>query len=256
MTSTDTVDPAVAEAWLHRWDAQQEHYIADRELRFTVIGDVVSDTLGQHSSPTVLDLGCGPGSLAARLATRLPAAQLVGIDADPLLLAFARATAPTSARFVEARLGVPGWTTALGLTGPVQAAVSTTALHWLSEEALGQLYRDLADLLEPGGVFVDGDHFVEGQSRLHELQKVVRRQREERRGVTANENWQQWWAAVEAEETFADLLAQRRARAVTAEHHGVGARLDVHLELLHRAGFREIGTVWQSGDDRVLVAVR
>ena len=256
MTSTDVVDPAVAAAWLRRWDAQQEHYIADRELRFTVIGDVVSHTVGHHPSPTVLDLGCGPGSLASRLATRLPTAQLVGIDADPLLLAFARATAPASTRFVEARMGVPGWTTALGLTGSVQAAVSTTALHWLSEEALGQLYRDLADLIEPGGVFVDGDHFVDGQSRLHELQKVVRRRREERQGVTANENWQQWWAAVEAEETFADLLALRRERAVTAEHHGVGARLDVHLELLHQAGFREIGTVWQSGDDRVLVAVR
>ena len=43
MTSTDIVDPAVATAWLRRWDAQQEHYIADRELRFTVIGDVLAD---------------------------------------------------------------------------------------------------------------------------------------------------------------------------------------------------------------------
>jgi trans-aconitate methyltransferase len=256
MTSTDIVAPAVAAAWLRRWDAQQEHYIADRELRFTVIGDVVADTLRQHPSPTVLDLGCGPGSLAARLADRLPAAHFVGIDTDPLLLAFARATAPSAVRFVEARLGVPGWTDALGLTGKVQAAVSTTALHWLSEEGLGQLYRDLADLIEPGGVLVNGDHFVEDQPRLYELQTLVRREHERRRGVTDNENWQQWWAAVEAEETFADLLAQRRERAVSAEDHGVGAQLTVHVKLLRAAGFREVGTVWQSGDDRVLVAVR
>jgi trans-aconitate methyltransferase len=256
MTSTDTVDPAVAAAWLRRWDAQQERYIADRELRFTVIGDVLADTLSQHSSPTVLDLGCGPGSLAARLSDRLPAAHFVGIDADPLLLAFARATAPSAVRFVEARLGRPGWTNSLEVTGKVQAAVSTTALHWLSEEGLGQLYRDLAELIEPGGVLVNGDHFVDDQPRLRELQKVVRLDRERRQGVTENEDWQQWWTAVEAEETFADLLAQRRERAVPAEDHGVGARLDVHLNSLREAGFREVGTVWQSGDDRVLVAVR
>ena len=256
MTSTDTVDPAVAAAWLRRWDAQQERYIADRELRFTVIGDVLADTLSQHSSPTVLDLGCGPGSLAARLSDRLPTAHLVGIDTDPLLLAFARATAPSAVRFVEARLGVPGWTDSLEITGKVQAAVSTTALHWLSEEGLGRLYRDLAELIEPGGVLVNGDHFVDDQPRLRELQKVVRLDRERRQGVTENEDWQQWWAAVEAEETFADLLAQRRERAVPSDHHGVGARLEVHLKSLRKAGFREVGTVWQSGDDRVLAAVR
>jgi SAM-dependent methyltransferase len=256
MTSTDIVDPAVAAAWLRRWDAQQEHYIADRELRFTVIGDVLTDTLGEYSSPTVLDLGCGPGSLAVRLATRLPTAHLVGIDTDPLLLAFGRATAPSAVRFVEAQLGTPGWTDALELTGKVQAAVSTTALHWLSEEALGQLYRDLADLIEPGGVFVDGDHFVEAQPRLRDLQKVVRREREARQGVTENENWAQWWAAVESDESLAGLIEQRRQRAVAAHGHGTGAHLDVHLELLRAAGFSEVGFVWQSGDDRVLVAVR
>jgi SAM-dependent methyltransferase len=256
MTSTDVVDPAVAAEWLRRWDAQQEHYIADRELRFTVIGDVLADTLGEHSSPTVLDLGCGPGSLASRLANRLPAAQLVGIDTDPLLMAFGRATAPSAVRFVEAQLGAPGWTDALALTGKVQAAVSTTALHWLSEEALGRLYRDLAELIEPGGVFVDGDHFTEAQPRLRELQTVVRREREVRQGVTENENWAQWWAAIEAEESLAELVEQRRQRAVAAHGHGTGPLLETHLELLEAAGFREVGTVWQSGDDRVLVAVR
>jgi trans-aconitate methyltransferase len=35
----------------------------------------------------VLDLGCGPGSLAARLLERLPAASVVAIDSYPLLLA-------------------------------------------------------------------------------------------------------------------------------------------------------------------------
>jgi trans-aconitate methyltransferase len=35
----------------------------------------------------VLDLGCGPGSLAGRLAARLPTAEIIGLDQDPVLLA-------------------------------------------------------------------------------------------------------------------------------------------------------------------------
>jgi hypothetical protein len=34
------------------------------------------------------------------------------------------------------------------------------------------------------------------------------------------------------------------------------ATLDDHVELLTAAGFAEVGTVWQHGTDRVLVAVR
>ncbi|OLT16976.1 hypothetical protein BJF78_13655 [Pseudonocardia sp. CNS-139] len=65
----------VAAAWIDRWDAQQTRYIADREERFAVIGDVVAHALGPAGDPVVLDVGCGPGSLSARLAHRLPGAR-------------------------------------------------------------------------------------------------------------------------------------------------------------------------------------
>jgi SAM-dependent methyltransferase len=46
----------------------------------------------------VLDLGCGTGTLAVWLKQRTPAAEVVGLDADPAVLALARrkATRPTS----------------------------------------------------------------------------------------------------------------------------------------------------------------
>ncbi|MGH3972907.1 MAG: hypothetical protein ACRDS9_06235 [Pseudonocardiaceae bacterium] len=62
----------VATTWITRWDAQQTRYIADREERFAVIGDVVTRVVGDSLAPVVLDIGCGPGSLAERLAARLP----------------------------------------------------------------------------------------------------------------------------------------------------------------------------------------
>jgi len=44
--------------------------------------DAVQECAGRPD-PLVLDLGCGPGSLAVRLLGRIPAATVVGIDASP-----------------------------------------------------------------------------------------------------------------------------------------------------------------------------
>ena len=74
--------------WLARWDAQQQRHIPDREERFAAMVDAVAAFAGPE--PRVLDLGCGPGSLSARVLDRIPGASVVAIDADPVLLAIGR----------------------------------------------------------------------------------------------------------------------------------------------------------------------
>jgi SAM-dependent methyltransferase len=247
-----TLDAELAGTWVRRWDAQQEFYIADREERFAVIGDVVAHVLGGGGG-AVLDLGCGPGSLAGRLAGRLPGARIVGVDADPVLLALGRGRYGSVVEFVDADLGGTEW---LGrVPAVVDAAVSTTALHWLEPGQLAGVYRALADRLRPGGVFVNGDHVTLGDPGLDELSVVVREGRAARAGVTENEDWAGWWAAVGAEPALASLLGERSRRAVA--HHGSN-QLSVaeHRDLLLSVGFRSAGPVWQSGDDHVLVAIR
>jgi SAM-dependent methyltransferase len=246
------MDTQTAQAWLRRWDAQQEHYIADREERFTVIGDVVEQATAGIDHPLVLDLGCGPGSLASRLAGRFPAAEIIGIDVDPVLLALARATVPNSVRIVDTDLTALA---GLPVDRPVDAAVSTTALHWLSDEPLGGLYRSLAGLLRPGGTLVNGDHLYDTQPRLAELAKAVREARERRVGVTDNEDWAAWWEAVAADPELTDLATERQRRGLIGGH-GNGLGLARHIELLRAAGFAEAGPLWQVGDDTVLVGVR
>ena len=87
-----------AQAWIDRWDAQQQAYLPDREERFTALIDAVEEAAGRPD-PLILDLGCGPGSLAVRLLDRLPQATVIAIDADPLLLALGRAaSSPTRPR--------------------------------------------------------------------------------------------------------------------------------------------------------------
>jgi SAM-dependent methyltransferase len=246
------MDMAGARAWVDRWDRQQERYIPEREGRFDVIVDVVAQVTANEPAPVVLDLGCGPGSLSARLAARLPKASIVALDLDPVLLTLARHAYPDAARFVDADLASPGW---LALSGPVDAAVSTTALHWLDEDRLPEVYADLAERLRPGGVLVNGDNLYDEQPTLAELASGVRAARAERAGVNGNEEWAAWWETVAADPELGGLLAERDRRGLTR-----GSRNELplrrHVELLRAAGFTEVGTVWQLGDDVVLVAVR
>ncbi|GII56468.1 hypothetical protein Pth03_48570 [Planotetraspora thailandica] len=109
----------VARDWVDRWDRQQEGYLPEREERFTALIDAVEAGTGRPD-PLVVDLGCGPGSLAARLLDRLPQATVVAVDTDPVLLSLGRARygGRDGLRFVDLDLRVPGWTAGLGLDRP------------------------------------------------------------------------------------------------------------------------------------------
>ena len=246
-----------ARHWLDRWDRQQEVYITDREERFAVVGDVV-EAASDRPDPLIVDLGCGPGSLASRLAHRMPQARIVGIDSDPLLLEMARSAYGDlpGLRFVEGDLRTPGWHHRLGLDRRPDAFVSTTALHWMNRRELARLVRECAELIRPGGVFVNGDHIEDGdvQPRLDEMTRVVRLGRERRARAGGDEDWQTWWHAVESAPELADLVAARAARSV--EHAKSGApMISEHVAMLRAAGFAEAGAVWQIGDDRVVVGI-
>jgi SAM-dependent methyltransferase len=268
---TDTLTQAAAAAWIQRWDAQQQYLLPDREERFTALIDAVQECAGRPD-PLVLDLGCGPGSLAVRLLERIPAASVIAIDADPLLLALgqtalgvpSRSPAGSeqagSLRFADQDLRAPGWSRALGLERQADAAVSTTALHWLPQDALAAMYAELATVLRPGGLLLNGDHLTEDPQAAPTLARLGRAliEREERRRAPGGygETWDSWWDAVHADPALADPVADRALRAFVPEHHGSpSGRLDVHVDALRAAGFAEIGTLWQRGDNRLLCGV-
>jgi SAM-dependent methyltransferase len=256
-----TIDGTVATAWIERWDAQQELYMPDREERFTALIDAVEEGAGRPD-PLVIDLGCGPGSLSVRLLKRLPEATVVAVDADPLLLGLGRAAAGKPApRFVEADLAQPGWSTALGLDRPADAAVSTTALHWLAPQRLAVMYAELATIIAPGGLLLNGDHLAEDKETAPVLARLgwalIEREEARRRSGDRPEDWSAWWAAATADPLLADLVAERARKQVESDHHGSpSGLLSTHVDALGAAGFAEIGTLWQRGENRLLCAVR
>ncbi len=250
----------VAQSWINWWDRQQETFLADREERFTALIDALEAGAGRPD-PLVLDLGCGPGSLAVRLLGRLPGATVVAVDTDPVLLSLGRACYADlpGLRFADLDLADAGWTGRLDLDRPVDAAVSTTALHWLAPDRLRALYAELSTVLRPGGLLLNGDHFQRADTApaLAAMERAVSRRAAERRaggspGPRTGE-WERWWQAVAADPILGELHARRPAGA--GHHDSPSGDLTVHVDALRAAGFPEIGTLWQHGDDRLLCAV-
>ncbi|MER8029944.1 class I SAM-dependent methyltransferase [Streptomyces bauhiniae] len=251
------VSMAAAKTWVERWERQQQHYAVDREERFTVITDVVEHMTADRLRPLLLDLGCGPGSLSARLADRLPDAEIIAVDMDPLLLELGRTHHADAARYVEATIGADGWTDVVGVDRPVDAAVSTTALHYLAEPSLLDTYRSLAGLLRPGGVLVNGDHFPPADGACASVTAHLGRRLAERTNAHSSEDWQSWWAAAALDPELADLFDERRQRLSSGGGNASGHFSAAHhTELLLRSGFAHASQVWQYGDSGVLVAVK
>lgn len=245
--------------WLRRWDAQQTGYVPHREERFRVMFDVLEALLPAEF--TALDLACGPGSLSQRLLDRFPEARCVALDMDPVMLAIgegALGDMDGRLRWVRGDIAEPGWVAEPG-EGPVDAVLSTTALHWLSAPELVRLYRELGELVRPGGVFINGDNMDFGPD-LPTIQQFAadRRDRawsDESFAARGIETAEQWWADIAQVPAMGELIAERE-RILAAKTRPTPANYDLHVAALHDAGFREVATVWQSGTDRVLVAVR
>jgi SAM-dependent methyltransferase len=188
---------------------------------------------------------------------------VVAIDCDPLLLALGRAAYGGLAGlcFADLDLGEPGWATALGLERPADAAVSTTALHWLPAPALRAMYAELGTVLRPGGLLLNGDHLAEDEALAPVLARLGRTLTEHvaRSDAAADgaEDWKGWWEAATADPALAGPAAQRARRRLSEDHHGSESMLLAeHVAGLRAAGFTEIGTLWQHGENRILCAVR
>ncbi len=125
------------------WDPGQYQRFADERSRpfFDLLARV-----GAEDPGVVVDLGCGPGTLTATLATRWPGADVQGIDSSAEMIAAARALPAGEGHRLSFSVGdVREWEPA----GRVDVIVSNAVLQWVPDH-LSVLAR-WAGFLAAGG---------------------------------------------------------------------------------------------------------
>jgi SAM-dependent methyltransferase len=262
------MDEAVARAWFERWEQQQDRIIEARGERFDVMLDVLGVLFDADVPLEVLDLASGPAGISIRVLDRFPKARSIAVDVDPVLLAIGRgAHGDLDGRltWVEHDLRDPAWTdTVRAAAGRqhVDAVLSSTALHWIPSGDLVDVYRACATLLAPGGVLVNCDNmdYPSGWNTFRRISDARREARLERQQEPATapgfESWEQWWENVAAAPELAELYEERVRRFGWRDVAEYRPGLAVHAAVLEEAGFREVDTVWQRYQNRVLVAIR
>ncbi len=256
LDSVSEPDRAWAERWQASWDHQQEGYMPDREARLSALIDVVESVAGPR--PLVLDLACGTGSISRRLLDRLPGARSIALDVDPALLAIARASfaGDGRVRIVRADLGDPAWVHALPET-PVDAVVTATALHWLDEDTLRRVYRDLAGLVRPGGAVANVDEMAPAEiPALSAALAGIEERRRRRQRADGRPDWYAWWDIAATDPRLAPLVAERRAMFGGDHADGSEPPAAFHAQALLDAGFAEAGVLWRSGSAALVAARR
>lgn len=99
--------------------------------------------IGADAPAEVVDLGCGPAHLTARLAERWPDAHVVGVDSSAEMVAAARSSAGVEVVHADLRSWSP--------PGPVDVLISNAALQWAPGHL--ELLPRFVEWLSPGGWF-------------------------------------------------------------------------------------------------------
>jgi SAM-dependent methyltransferase len=113
--------------------------------------DIVLALAPRGRSIDVLDIGCGNGALAFRLADALPTASVVGIDISPANVAVATARRRDEASGDRVRFVCADYRTCP--VAPVDLIVTDTALHFIAGNP-DALWRKLSGDLRSGGIVV------------------------------------------------------------------------------------------------------
>lgn len=207
----------------------------------------VVDLLGDLPEPSVLDVCCGQGLLSEAYLSRHPGARVVLMDGSEEMLADATAR-------VEARIGDVeklvadihdrDWRQGLRCGG----VVSSLAIHHLDGAEKAVFYRDVHEMLLPGGMFVMAD--------LVEPVGAAAR-------AVAADHWEQGVAAASEAQYGGDGALRAFVDSEWNYYRLTGpdpvdkpSSVAEHLGWLTDAGFEDVDVVWMYGGHAIFTARR
>lgn len=235
-----------------RWERQQERYLPHREERFALMLEFIAGEV-EGSKLRLLDLCCGTGSISKRALERFPGASIVAVDMDPAHLELGRRALGDRVEWRDADLRSQDWAGDLD-DGSFDAVLSATAIHWFQPTEVVAMYRTLARLLRPGGVFANADHMpVSSEPIAARSQELLDAWQAEQ--LRDGEDYYVYRDSL-LEDPELMPLVEEGDRRFADKPAGVAAPLAFHREALLIAGFATADEPWRHLADAILVAIR
>ena len=150
--------------------------------------------------------------------------------------------------FITGDFSRAGWAEAL--PHAYHVVFSSEAIHHLLDRAKARLYRKLLDVLEPGGLLLNGEGFKHDSPRWAERFYTIRLEEIDRQrcaGTLDAKRVRLWreWARERYEKTYIEP-----DREFTDQF----AALDRTIRWLRKAGFEDAGVLWQWLDHAIVGA--
>jgi len=182
----------------------------------------------------VLDVGAGYGALAAAVLRDRPNAAAVCLDASVAMLQLGPVKNPELKKrmtFVQASLEAPDWLKAVN--GTFDAVISSRALHHFTENQRRRyIFKELFQLVRPGGCFINADNVRAATKSLTERYRHAR-----------DEYLDRYVRQLSDGRTN---LAEAKAATPSSYHgpHNNGI-LEEELAWLREAGFEDVDCFWK-----------
>jgi len=207
-----------SEQYDQEWVNKDSRRTAEREAQFNAALSWLSVFVSGRSR--VMDLGCGPGTLAEKLLAAFPEMHVICSDGSDEMLKLARqrlASYGERVSYAQADFSAENWTA--NLPRQLDAVVSARAIHNLRKlKLIGPVYGHVHELLRPGGVFMNIE-------RVNFATPALRRH-------------------------FRALHIKTRGHA--AKMDGAAPSLAQQLSLLKRAGFRDVDCFWRETNTAIV----
>lgn len=169
MTNKDFV-PALGRAELTQ-DYDRVIAVMTRERRWR---SALLDAIGPRPGETIVDFGCGTGSMAILLKRAQPSARVIGIDPDPEVLLIGQTKAAAGGVSIEFVSGMGDDASGLIGSNVADVVLSSLVLHQCPLEVKQRILADMFTVGKPGARLCIADYGLQRTLLMQMLFRQVR----------------------------------------------------------------------------------
>ncbi|MDL2294436.1 class I SAM-dependent methyltransferase [Ruminococcaceae bacterium OttesenSCG-928-D13] len=200
--------------------------IPDYELMVSIMVDFINKDRQDHFS--VIDLGCGTGTLSKAIALRFPHAAITCVDISEKMLRIAESKLETDIATIHSDFGQ------FVFPQKYDVIVSSLALHHLEKDADKlSFYKKIYAALPAGGIFMNIDVVTAGNDRI---QKIYM------------DHWKEFMVA----NTSPSEVEKKWIPNYYAEDRPTS--ISTHFKLLEQSGFGQMDCVYKNYNYAVFLA--